>query len=88
VDDQNKEGTMSNVNWKQEAYGFAFGVLAAVAVAVGLEVYNAVEAAPDSSLLEPGFWKAVGFGALVTAIRSVGTVVATTLGRQIPGVSQ
>jgi hypothetical protein len=70
-----------------QAQGLAFGVAIAVGLAVGLEVYNAVESTPDAQLLELGFWRNVLAGAVVTAIRSAGTALATALGWTIQGVS-
>lgn len=73
--------------WRSQLTGFAFGLVVTVAAAVGLEVYAAVDAAPDAALVDVGFWKTVGVAAFVTAVRSSFTAIATLLGRSVPGVT-
>lgn len=70
-----------------QAMGLGLGVLIAVGIAVGVDVWDAVANAPDAQLLEGGFWAIVGRGAIVTALRSGLSAVGTALGLTIPGVS-
>lgn len=67
--------------------GLAFGVVAGVIFAVGINVYDLVVGAPDSELLTQPFWVNVGITSLITAIRSGFTAAATALGYTIKGVS-
>ena len=70
-----------------QATGLAFGVGVAVLLAVGIEVYDKVQGAPDMALLDLAFWSKVGAGVAVTAIRSTVTALGTVLGLTIKGVS-
>lgn len=70
-----------------QVMGYGLGILVAVGLAVGVDVWDAVANAPDAQLLEGGFWAIVGRGAIVTALRSALSAIGTALGLTIPGVS-
>lgn len=70
-----------------QAMGYGLGILVAVGLAVGVDVWDAIANAPDAQLLDGGFWAIVGRGAFITAIRSAASALGTILGLTIPGVS-
>lgn len=73
--------------FKDQLIGLGFGILCAVGLAAGVQLWAKIDSAPDAALLTGSFWIIVGKGLIVTAIRSTASAVGTALGLSIPGIS-